>query len=160
MSQKFNYVNGYRIPVDSDVGFGGRELESNSVKYIDKKDSIKYVNMGLFYEILILYFFRFDPSLTYGRVRGITLPQYVPHFAQYDKKCLTFKAFFKQSVVESPLEHYRVRQVNIIYFLEDDSITVMEPKTPVISKTVPKLPKTDTQFIYFFRIPDLCKDDS
>lgn len=46
----------------------------------------------------------------------------------YDKKCLTFKAFFKQSVVESPLEHYRVRIVNIIYFLEDDTIVVMEPR--------------------------------
>uniref|UniRef100_A0A1B6DLI7 DM10 domain-containing protein n=1 Tax=Clastoptera arizonana TaxID=38151 RepID=A0A1B6DLI7_9HEMI len=43
------------------------------------------------------------------------------------KKCLTFHAFFKQSVVESPNEHYRVRHVNILYFLEDDTITVMEP---------------------------------
>lgn len=29
--------------------------------------------------------------------------------------------------MESPAEHYRVRQVNIIYFLENDTITVMEP---------------------------------
>jgi hypothetical protein len=54
-----------------------------------------------------------------------------PHYALYDQKCLTFKAFFKQGVVESPNEYYRVRHVNIIYFLEDDTITVMEPKTPV-----------------------------
>lgn len=78
--------------------------------YIDKIDTVRY-----------------DPSLTYGRTRSVALPQFIPHFALYDQKCLTFKAFFKQSVVESPAEHYRVRQVNIIYFLENDTITVMEP---------------------------------
>lgn len=77
--------------------------------------------------------FRYDPSLTYGRVRGVTLPQYIPHFALYDAKCLTFRAFFKQSVFESPDEHYRIRHVNIIYFLENDTITVMEPPVKVIN---------------------------
>jgi hypothetical protein len=55
----------------------------------------------------------------------------MPHFVLYDKICLTFRAFFKQSVFESPLEHYRVRKVNILYFLEDDTITVMEPEVEV-----------------------------
>jgi hypothetical protein len=74
---------------------------------------------------------RFDPSLTYGRVKKYPVSRFIPHFALYDKKCLTFRAFFKQSVFESPLEHCRVRQVNIIYFLEDDTITVMEPEVKV-----------------------------
>jgi len=57
--------------------------------------------------------------------------QFIPHFALYDKKCLQFRAFFKQSIFESMLEHYRVHHVNIIYFLVDDTITVMEPKVEV-----------------------------
>lgn len=95
-------------------GIGGRELGVNSVAYIQSQDPVRY-----------------DPSLTYGRTRSVAPPQYVPHFALFDQKCLTFKAFFKQSVVESPLEYYRVRQVNIIYFLEDDTITVIEPRVRV-----------------------------
>lgn len=89
-------------------------MTCNTVKYIRKYDPV-----------------RFDPSLTYGKTRSQPLPQYIPHFALYDQKCLTFKAFFKQSVVESPLEFYRVRHVNIVYFLEDDTITVMEPRVVV-----------------------------
>lgn len=105
---------GYRLPKTQYTGVGGKELECNIVKYVQKYDPVRY-----------------DPSLTYGKTRSPALPQYVPHFALYDQKCLTFKAFFKQTVVESPLEFYRVRYVNIIYFLEDDTITVMEPKVIV-----------------------------
>jgi len=75
--------------------------------------------------------YRFDPSLTYGRVKKHEVSQFIPHFVLYDKICLTFRAFFKQPVLESPLEHYRVRKVNILYFLEDDTITVMEPEVEV-----------------------------
>lgn len=50
-----------------------------------------------------------------------------PHFVIYDKVVLTFRAFFKQSIPESNKEYYRVRYVNIMYFMEDDSVTVMEP---------------------------------
>ena len=38
-----------------------------------------------------------------------------------------FNAYFKQTVHESPNEHYRVREVSIFYYLEDDSISVVEP---------------------------------
>jgi len=75
--------------------------------------------------------YRFDPSLTYGRVKKHEVSQFIPHFVLYDKICLTFRAFFNQPVIESPLEHYRVRKVNILYFLEDDTITVMEPEVEV-----------------------------
>ena len=40
---------------------------------------------------------------------------------------LKFNAYFKQTVHESPKEYYRVRPVNIYYYLEDDSISVVEP---------------------------------
>ncbi|ENN78711.1 hypothetical protein D910_03621 [Dendroctonus ponderosae] len=112
-SQTFNICNGYKQSKLHYSGIGGRELTSNSVKHIGKEDPIRY-----------------DPSLTYGRCKAKPLPQFTPHFALYDQKCLTFKAFFKQSVVESPLEFYRVRPVNIYYFLEDDTISVIEPRVP------------------------------
>ncbi|XP_030765357.1 EF-hand domain-containing protein 1-like [Sitophilus oryzae] len=111
LSQTFNINNGYKLPKQNYMGIGNRELDCNSVKYIGINDPI-----------------RFDPSLTYGRCKTKPLPQFIPHYALYDQKCLTFKAFFKQSVVESRLEFYRVRPVNIIYFLEDDTITVIEPR--------------------------------
>ena len=41
---------------------------------------------------------------------------------------LTFEAFFKESVVESRLEHVRVRRCIVQYFLEDDSIKIVEPR--------------------------------
>ena len=40
---------------------------------------------------------------------------------------LRFYAYFKQTVHESPQEFYRVRPVVIFYYLEDDSISVVEP---------------------------------
>lgn len=40
---------------------------------------------------------------------------------------LRFNAYFKQTVHESPAEYFRVRPVDIYYYLEDDSISVVEP---------------------------------
>ena len=41
---------------------------------------------------------------------------------------LRFFGYFKESVVESRLENYRIRKVIIYYFLEDRSILITEPK--------------------------------
>ncbi|KAJ9588706.1 hypothetical protein L9F63_017998 [Diploptera punctata] len=99
LSHQFDLKNGYRVPRTLCVGIGNRPLDVDGTAYFNVSDPVRY-----------------DPSLTYGRVKQYAVAQ-----------CLTFRAFFKQSVYESPDEHYRVRQVNIIYFLEDDTITVMEP---------------------------------
>lgn len=40
---------------------------------------------------------------------------------------LKFDAYFQEDVPISAEEHYRIRQVAIYYFLEDDSMSVMEP---------------------------------
>lgn len=40
---------------------------------------------------------------------------------------LRFNAYFKQTVHESKDEYFRVRPVDIFYYLEDDSIAVIEP---------------------------------
>jgi hypothetical protein len=41
---------------------------------------------------------------------------------------LRFYGYFKESVVESRLENYRIKNVVLYYFLEDRSILISEPK--------------------------------
>lgn len=103
--------NGFLYPRPTRTGIGRQPLDIEGIAYFSS------VNPRWF-----------DPSLTYGRVKEHEVSQFIPHFVLYDKICLTFRAFFKQPVFESPLEHYRVRKVNILYFLEDDTITVIEPE--------------------------------
>eukprot|EP01105_Mastigella_eilhardi_P014914 TRINITY_DN3395_c0_g1_i2.p2 TRINITY_DN3395_c0_g1~~TRINITY_DN3395_c0_g1_i2.p2 ORF type:complete len:649 (+),score=174.07 TRINITY_DN3395_c0_g1_i2:213-1949(+) len=71
-----------------------------------------------------------DFTLTYGtRLKdqlAANQSQLVPAHIAYDKKVLSFKAYFKEAVPESPTEKFRVRFVRINYFLEDDSINVLE----------------------------------
>ncbi|XP_034183851.1 EF-hand domain-containing protein 1 [Osmia lignaria lignaria] len=108
--QKFRFLNGYRVVRDRNVGIGGRPIDVASSAYIKEEDSTHY-----------------DPSLTYGRVKEYAYRQFIPHYALFAHKCLCFKAFFRQGVFNSPDEHFRIRYVNIIYFLEDDTLCVMEP---------------------------------
>lgn len=62
---------------------------------------------------------------------------------------LQFDAYFKQTVHESPNEHYRIRDVKFYYYLEDDSISVVEPA--ILNSGIPqgklikrqRLPKND-----------------
>lgn len=71
-----------------------------------------------------------DPLLIYGRVKSEYTPKFIPHYAVYGNKCLTFRAYYKQYLPLSPNEDFLVHYVNIHYFLEDDTITVIEPKIP------------------------------
>jgi hypothetical protein len=64
---------------------------------------------------------------------------------------LRFDGYFKQTVHESE-EQYHLRRVHILFFLEDDSIAVIEP--PVENSGIPqgvlikrqKLPKNSTEY--------------
>lgn len=67
------------------------------------------------------------PSLTYGQSAQAPPEDFIPAHVAFDKKVLLFFAYFKQTVHESPNEHYNVRPVKIYYYLEDDSIAVIEP---------------------------------
>lgn len=51
-----------------------------------------------------------------------------PTFVKLDKQVLRFYGYFKESVVESRLENYRIRKLVIYYFLEDRSLLIVEPK--------------------------------
>ena len=51
-----------------------------------------------------------------------------PAWVAFDRKVLRFNCFFKESVNESRLENYRIRNCVLYYYLEDDSMHISEPK--------------------------------
>ncbi|XP_053978689.1 EF-hand domain-containing protein 1-like [Hylaeus volcanicus] len=124
--QKFHFLNGYRVVRDSDFGVGGRPIDAASTAFIKDTPIVEY-----------------DPSLTYGRTKRYPYRQVIPHYALYAQKCLCFKAFFRQGVFNSPDEHFRIRHVNIIYFLEDNTLTVIEPSVDNAGFQQGKLVKRD-----------------
>ncbi|KAI8916212.1 hypothetical protein EDD86DRAFT_186173, partial [Gorgonomyces haynaldii] len=52
-----------------------------------------------------------------------------PSWVAFDRRVLRFYGYFHEAVNESRDEKYRIRRVNIYFYLEDDSVHVSEPKT-------------------------------
>ncbi|KAI9223544.1 hypothetical protein BC828DRAFT_403054 [Blastocladiella britannica] len=52
----------------------------------------------------------------------------VPAWIAFDRKVLRFYAYFQEAVQERREEQYRIRKVHILYYLEDDTIHVIEPR--------------------------------
>mmetsp|Transcript_142732 Transcript_142732/g.355794 ORF Transcript_142732/g.355794 Transcript_142732/m.355794 type:complete len:747 (-) Transcript_142732:32-2272(-) len=52
----------------------------------------------------------------------------LPAWDAFDRHVLRFHGYFKEAVVESNLENYRVRNVIIYYYLEDDTCHIIEPR--------------------------------
>lgn len=52
----------------------------------------------------------------------------VPSWVAFDKQVLCFDGYFQESVVERREEQYRVRPVKVMFYLEDDSMQVVEPR--------------------------------
>ncbi|KAG5681470.1 hypothetical protein PVAND_010902 [Polypedilum vanderplanki] len=104
----FFYSNGYRMNRTPTVTIGKEPLQQT---YKD------------FYSEPV----EFDPALTYGRTKKQQVEAFRPHYVIYDKRTLKFMGYFRQHVPESRVEHYRIRYVNIFYYLEDDTIEVIEP---------------------------------
>ncbi|XP_024147728.1 EF-hand domain-containing protein 1 [Oryzias melastigma] len=82
---------------------------------------------------------------------------FVPAYVVLDKKVLRFNAFFKEEVLFSSSEEYRVRPVIICYHLEDDTMEVVEPKVENsgldqgIRLTRHKIPKNDQGQCYLWK---------
>ncbi|XP_061712328.1 EF-hand domain-containing protein 1-like [Cydia pomonella] len=147
MRSSLRIYQGHRFPDTSLRAPGGEATDVDSNAFALPDDSVNY-----------------DPSLTYGRVKQPALPAVVPHWVHYDKRCLNFTAFFKQPVYENPNEAFRVRVVNIVYFIEDDTITVMEPRVKnsglwqgrMIKRG--KIPKNDLGEFWHWKDLDVGKD--
>eukprot|EP00051_Salpingoeca_urceolata_P016671 m.223208 g.223208 ORF g.223208 m.223208 type:complete len:552 (+) comp18748_c0_seq2:177-1832(+) len=65
-----------------------------------------------------------------GAAASASTKQNVPRHVELDKKVLQFFGYFKQTVTESRDEHYRVRHVKMYYYLEDDTLCLIEPAVP------------------------------
>ena len=51
----------------------------------------------------------------------------MPNFLKYDRKVLCFKAYYEENINESTLERQRVRKCLIYYYLENDTMQMVEP---------------------------------
>jgi len=110
VSQTLGYRNGYALPKRPELGVGGTQLFYNQLNE-DELDALA----------------NFQPTLTYGQAKQAPPAAFVPAHVAWDKKVLKFNGYYKQTVHESPEEFFRVRPVEIFYYLEDDSISVIEP---------------------------------
>ena len=53
----------------------------------------------------------------------------LPQWRKFDKNVLRFKGYFQEHVTESSFENYRIRPCSLLYYLEDDTIQVIEFKS-------------------------------
>lgn len=74
-----------------------------------------------------------------------------PAWVAFDRKVLRFNCFFKESVNESRLENYRIRNCVLYYYLEDDSMHISEPK--VENSGIPQGERKGTVFLKRHRVP-------
>ncbi|XP_026151493.1 EF-hand domain-containing family member C2 isoform X2 [Mastacembelus armatus] len=91
----------------------------------------------------------------YPKGQGVDLPSWVA----FDKQVLCFEAYFQEAVPEARDETYRIRKCNIYFYLEDDTIQVVEPEyknsgipqgTFIHRHRIPLPPPNDDQFYNVF----------
>lgn len=54
--------------------------------------------------------------------------QFEPTFVKLDRQVLRYSGYFRESVVESRLEHFCVRTLILYYYLEDHTLSIIEPR--------------------------------
>lgn len=78
-----------------------------------------------------------------------------PAWVAFDRQVLCFDAYFQEAVHEKREEQYRIRRCKIYFYLEDDSIQVIEPKvensgipqgTLIRRHRIPLPPPNDEEF--------------
>lgn len=108
VSNTLNYKNGYPLPNKPKYTIGGSKLPEPPAMQVD---------------------YQYELGCDKNREHKSSQEKstFVPAHLAFDKKVLKFDAYFKEAVHESPNEYYRVRPVEIYYYLEDDSIGVIEP---------------------------------
>lgn len=74
------------------------------------------------------------PEYTYPVLQRPKPEPIVPKFVEYDKQCLTYLATFAPNVTFHSEELNTRKQVKILYFLEDDTIAVMEGRQRVVRR--------------------------
>ncbi|XP_078503713.1 EF-hand domain-containing protein 1 isoform X2 [Lissotriton helveticus] len=118
-SQTLEYRNGFSRSLLPTVGIGRDPITANQLSQAELDELANK-----------------RPTLTYGQARPAPPSDFVPAHVAFDKKVLKFDAYFQETVTLSQEESYRVRPVEIYYYLEDDSISIMEPH--VINSGIPQ----------------------
>lgn len=57
-----------------------------------------------------------------------SVPRVAPKWLKYDRQVLNFSCFFQEPVVENSNENYRIRKCTLYYYLEDDTIHILEAR--------------------------------
>lgn len=84
-----------------------------------------------------LVWFSYNSTTVYGRVKSAPIRRFVPEFVKNDKVILTFSGYFRQQITEPNRAKYDlIRKVKIMYFMEDDTMTVIEPTIMVNASSV------------------------
>ncbi|XP_075779447.1 membrane progestin receptor beta isoform X3 [Pelodiscus sinensis] len=109
-SQTLGYRNGFAYSRLPTVGIGRERLYVNQLSQAELDELSNK-----------------RPTLTYGQAKQAPPSDFIPAHVAFDKKVLKFDAYFQEDVPISTEEHFRVRHVGIYYYLEDDSMSVMEP---------------------------------
>jgi len=52
----------------------------------------------------------------------------LPAWVAFDKQVLSFDAFYTEDVSQRPSEPYRVHRCKLMFYLEDDTMQVVEPR--------------------------------
>lgn len=60
--------------------------------------------------------------------RNVRHPRVAPAWLKHEKQVLRFYGFFQESVTERPDENSRYRQLNFMYYMEDGTLQISEPK--------------------------------
>ncbi|XP_026702027.1 EF-hand domain-containing protein 1 isoform X3 [Athene cunicularia] len=108
--QTLGYKNGFAFSRLPAVGIGRERLYVNQLSQAELDDLSNQ-----------------RPTLTYGPAKRAPPSGFIPAHVAFDKKILKFDAYFQEDVPLSAEEHYRIRQVAIYYYLEDDTMSVIEP---------------------------------
>jgi len=111
VSNTLKFKNGYMQTHQPTVGLGGERLYYNQISENELNELANKM-----------------PTLTYGKSKQAAPERFVPAHVAFDKKVLKFNGYFKETVNESQQEFYRVRPIDVYYYLEDDSIAIIEPK--------------------------------
>ena len=86
-------------------------------RFENRKDSMRYQSQTPAYEP--------KKKINLAQSQQNLLPQWL----KFDKNVLKFVGYFVEHVTESAYENYRIRTCNILYYLEDDAIHVVEIKS-------------------------------
>ncbi|KAK9828561.1 hypothetical protein WJX72_000760 [[Myrmecia] bisecta] len=124
--QTFTYVNG--IPLVLDQGVAGSALPLSAFPGSPRKpadgagDAAANANAASSIGL--------EEATANWKIgtQAATIQPALPAWVAFDRMVLRFYAYFKESVPECEEENFRIRACVLLYYLEDGSLSVVEPK--------------------------------